>query len=83
MVDTDVQITWSESSREERGGVGVTAIHGHMPLVAVAIDAVSGPLVRFGDVELMTRVPSEVRADHDAPARPEAVEGRANWSGDV
>ncbi|WP_198676977.1 hypothetical protein [Streptomyces atratus] len=42
----------------------------------------SGPLVRFGDVELIARVPSEVRADIDALARQEGVGVRMNWSGD-
>lgn len=38
----------------------------------------SGPLVRFGDVELIARVPSEVRADIDALARQEGVGVRMN-----
>ncbi|MGW6008032.1 hypothetical protein [Streptomyces sp. NPDC055210] len=48
----------------------------------MAIDAMSGPLVRFGDIDLIARVPSEVRADIDALARQDAVEVRVNASGD-
>ncbi|WP_073948543.1 hypothetical protein [Streptomyces kebangsaanensis] len=77
------QVARSGSSWERYGDAGVTAIHGPgMLLVAVAIDAMSGPLVRFRDVELIARVPSEVRADIDALARQEGVEGRVNWGGD-
>ncbi|WPW33263.1 hypothetical protein P6B95_41915 [Streptomyces atratus] len=77
------RVARSGSSWERYGDVGVTAIHGlGMLLVAVAIDAMSGPLVRFGDVELIARVPSEVRADIDALARQEGVGVRMNWSGD-
>ncbi|BFO18240.1 hypothetical protein SHKM778_46280 [Streptomyces sp. KM77-8] len=43
---------------------GVTALYGEENgLVAVAIDAMDGPLVRLRDIDLIARVPSEVRAD--------------------
>ncbi|MFJ5712766.1 hypothetical protein [Streptomyces sp. NPDC093105] len=43
---------------------GVTAVYGPVPrLVAVAVDAMTGPMVRLGDVELIDRVPSQARAD--------------------
>ncbi|MCX5581949.1 hypothetical protein [Streptomyces erythrochromogenes] len=41
-----------------------------------------GPLVRLGDVELIARVPSEVRADIRGLARSAGVSVRSNWSGD-
>ncbi|WP_158717355.1 hypothetical protein [Streptomyces sp. NRRL F-4474] len=64
--------------------VGVTAIYGHGPrLVAVAVDPWCGPLVRLGDVELIARVPSEVRADIRGLARSAGVSVRSNWSGDA
>ncbi|MET8625987.1 hypothetical protein ABZW30_19905 [Kitasatospora sp. NPDC004669] len=62
---------------------GVTAIYGEGPrLVAVAVDAMSGPLVRLRDVELIARAPSEVRADIHELARREGASVRVNWSGD-
>ncbi|MGW2373740.1 MULTISPECIES: hypothetical protein [Kitasatospora] len=64
-------------------GFEVTAIYGPGPrLVAVAVDALSGPLVRLGEVELIDRVPSEVRADLVELAHREGVSVRVNWSGD-
>lgn len=63
--------------------VGVTAIYGDGPcLVAVAVDPWCGPLVRLGDVELIARVPSEVRADIRGLAGSAGVCVRSNWSGD-
>ncbi|EFL19571.1 predicted protein [Streptomyces sp. C] len=67
--------------------VGVTAIYGHGPetgprLAAVAVDPWCGPLVRLGDVELIGRLPSEVRADLRSLARRAGVSVRSNWSGD-
>ncbi|MFE5715148.1 hypothetical protein ACFQ7J_30540 [Streptomyces sp. NPDC056501] len=51
-------------------------------LVAVAVDAQGGPFVRFGDVELIGRVPSEARAEiRDLASRQKAVV-RTNRSGD-
>ncbi|WP_406840883.1 hypothetical protein ACICHK_40085 [Streptomyces sp. AHU1] len=62
---------------------GVTAVYGEdSGLVAVAIDAMDGPLVRLRDVELIARVPSEVRADIYGLALREGASVRVNWSGD-
>lgn len=62
---------------------GVTAVYGEdSGLVAVAIDAMDGPLVRLRSVELIARVPSEVRADIHALALREGASVRVNWSGD-
>ncbi|MFD8033242.1 hypothetical protein ACFV3F_31705 [Streptomyces sp. NPDC059717] len=62
---------------------GVTAVYGEdSGLVAVAIDAMDGPLVRLRDVELIARVPSEVRADIYGLALKEGASVRVNWSGD-
>ncbi|WP_199314802.1 hypothetical protein [Streptomyces cadmiisoli] len=62
---------------------GVTAVFGEdSGLVAVAIDAMDGPLVRLRDVELIARVPSEVRSDIHDLARREGALVRVNWSGD-
>ncbi|MFJ6565509.1 hypothetical protein ACIQMV_37845 [Streptomyces sp. NPDC091412] len=62
---------------------GVTAVYGeNFGLVAVAIDAMDGPLVRLQDVELIARVPSEVRSDIHDLARREGASVRVNWSGD-
>ncbi|MFE3269287.1 hypothetical protein [Streptomyces sp. NPDC059215] len=62
---------------------GVTAIFGEdAGLVAVAVDAMDGPLVRFRDVELIARVPSEVRADICSLALREGASVRVNWTGD-
>ncbi|MFE7093499.1 hypothetical protein [Streptomyces erythrochromogenes] len=61
----------------------MTAIYGQGPrLVAVAVDPWCGPLVRLGDVELVARVPSEVRAEIRGLARSAGVSVRSNWSGD-
>jgi hypothetical protein len=63
--------------------VGVTAVYGPGPLlVAVAVDALSGPQVRVGDVGLIARVPSQARADIHDLARRVGVSVRVNWSGD-
>ncbi|MEW2373911.1 hypothetical protein AB0940_31815 [Streptomyces sp. NPDC006656] len=51
-------------------------------LVAVAVDALEGPLVRMGEVELIGRVPSELRAEVHDRARSQDVVVRVNWSGD-
>jgi hypothetical protein len=62
---------------------GVTAVYGEdNGLVAVAIDAMDGPLVRLRDIDLLARVPSEVRADIQDLALREGVSVRVNWSGD-
>ncbi|MEV7730204.1 hypothetical protein AB0P15_36650 [Streptomyces sp. NPDC087917] len=62
---------------------GLTCIYEReMILVAVAVDALEGPLVQVGGVELIDRVPSEARVEiHDLAGR-EGVEVRVNWSGD-
>ncbi|MFE5208674.1 hypothetical protein [Streptomyces sp. NPDC056600] len=71
------------------GGGGVTAIYAPEPerrsearLVAVEVDMPVGPRVRLGDIELIGRVPSEVRADLERLARAQGAEVRRNWSGD-
>lgn len=51
-------------------------------LVAVVVDAMDGPLVRFRHVELITRRPSEVRTDLHDLARREGATVRVSWSGD-
>ncbi|WP_329201557.1 MULTISPECIES: hypothetical protein [unclassified Streptomyces] len=51
-------------------------------LVAVAVHALEGPLVRVGEVELIGRVPSELRADIHDLARSQDAVVRVNWSGD-
>ncbi|MFB6808279.1 hypothetical protein [Streptomyces sp. NPDC056387] len=62
---------------------GLTCIYDRgMILVAVAVDAVEGPLVRVGEVELIGRVPSAVRAEIHEFACAEGVPVRVNWSGD-
>ncbi|MFE7268444.1 hypothetical protein ACFU9B_41805 [Streptomyces sp. NPDC057592] len=62
---------------------GVTAVYGEdSGLVAVAIDWMDGPLVRLRDVELIARVPSEVRSDIHDLARREGASVQVNWSGD-
>ncbi|MET9694276.1 hypothetical protein ABZY81_38655 [Streptomyces sp. NPDC006514] len=62
---------------------GVTAVYGEdNGLVAVAIDAMDGPLVRLRDIDLIARVPSEVRADIQDLALREGLSVRVNWSGD-
>ncbi|WP_405915018.1 hypothetical protein [Streptomyces sp. NBC_00728] len=64
-------------------GAGVTALYAPGPcLVAVAVDALSGPLVRLGEVELVARVPSEACADVLDLAQRMGVPVRPNWSGD-
>ncbi|MCP9956807.1 hypothetical protein [Streptomyces sudanensis] len=65
------------------GDWGVTAVYGEdSGLLAVAIDAMDGPLVRLRDVELIARVPSEVRSDIHDLARREGASVRVNRSGD-
>ncbi|MFF4830145.1 hypothetical protein ACFY20_46515 [Streptomyces sp. NPDC001312] len=62
---------------------GLTCIYDRgMILVAVEVDALAGPLVRVGEVELIGRVPSAVRADIRELARREGTAVRVNWSGD-
>ncbi|MFF2526586.1 hypothetical protein [Streptomyces liangshanensis] len=62
---------------------GVTAVYGEdSGLVAVAVDAMDGPLVRLRDLELIARVPSEVRAEIHDLARRQGASVRVNWSGD-
>lgn len=62
---------------------GLTCIYDRgMILVAVAVDALEGPLVRVGEVELVSRVPSQVRAEIYELARRESAVVRVNWSGD-
>ncbi|MFF2852009.1 hypothetical protein ACFVT5_37605 [Streptomyces sp. NPDC058001] len=62
---------------------GMTAVYGEdSGLVAVAIDAMDGPLVRLRDVELIARVPSEACSAIHALARREGASVRVNWSGD-
>lgn len=56
---------------------GLTCIYDRgMILVAVAVDALEGPLIRVGEVELIGRVPSEVRAEIHELARMEGAEVR-------
>ncbi len=70
---------WQRYSEE-----GVTAVYGPGPrLVAVAVDGMTGPMVRLRDVELIDRVPSEARADLLAFAARQGAAARVNWSGDV
>ncbi|MFG2842254.1 hypothetical protein ACGF12_03635 [Kitasatospora sp. NPDC048296] len=72
-----------ELSWQRYDGSEVTAIYGEgQRLVAVAVDALDGPLVRLGEVELIARVPSELRADLVELARREGASMRVNWSGD-
>ncbi|MFE2140711.1 hypothetical protein ACFXA3_02960 [Streptomyces sp. NPDC059456] len=62
---------------------GLTCIYDRgMILVGVVVDAVKGPLVRVGEIELIGRVPSELRAEIHEFARSERIEVRVNWSGD-
>ncbi|MDT0265809.1 hypothetical protein RM844_05840 [Streptomyces sp. DSM 44915] len=62
---------------------GATAIYGaDNGLVAVAVDATDGPLVRLRDVELIGRVPSEVRTDLRGLALREGTSVRVNRGGD-
>ncbi|MFD4318932.1 hypothetical protein [Streptomyces sp. NPDC058548] len=53
-----------------------------MVLVAVAVDALEGPLVRVGEVELIGRVPCEARAEIHELALRQGRAVRVNWSGD-
>ncbi|WP_344625507.1 hypothetical protein [Kitasatospora arboriphila] len=77
------QSTEGGLSWQQYRGAGVTAIYGPGPrLVAVAVDALSGPLVRLGDVQLIARVPSEVCADIHELARRHGVSVRVNRGGD-
>ncbi|MFD9687996.1 hypothetical protein ACFXPX_22115 [Kitasatospora sp. NPDC059146] len=62
---------------------GVTVFYGPgSRLVAVAIDALSGPLVRLRGVELIARVPSEARVDLLEVARQEGRSVGVNRGGD-
>lgn len=51
-------------------------------LVAVAIDPLEGPLVQVGEVELIGRVPSELRTEIHALAYREGLAVEVNWVGD-
>ncbi|MFE9679363.1 hypothetical protein ACFYO5_35500 [Streptomyces sp. NPDC006259] len=62
---------------------GVTAVYGEdNSLVAVAVDAMDGPLVRLGNIGLTARAPSEVRVELRELALREGASLRVNWSGD-
>lgn len=70
---------WWQDYRE----TGLTCIYDRgMILVGVVVGAVEGPRVRVGEVELIGRVPSEVRAEIHEFARSEGAAVRVNWSGD-
>ncbi|MFJ9454980.1 hypothetical protein ACIRST_07870 [Kitasatospora sp. NPDC101447] len=72
-----------EPVRQDYHDLGVTAFFGPEPrLLAVAIDELAEPRVRLRGVELIARVPSEVRADLHELARRERVAVRENRSGD-
>ncbi|WP_436531466.1 hypothetical protein [Actinoplanes sp. HUAS TT8] len=58
---------------------GIVAFYTRAGLAGVRVEAMNGPLLRLGDVELIARVPSEVRADLHALA---GAELPRNWSGD-
>ncbi|MFF0746778.1 hypothetical protein ACFYVL_40985 [Streptomyces sp. NPDC004111] len=63
--------------------LGLTLFFGEgVRLVAVHVDPERGPSVRLHDIELIGRVPSEVRADLYHHAQGEGVAVRGNWSGD-
>ncbi|MFE4590087.1 hypothetical protein [Streptomyces laurentii] len=51
-------------------------------LVAVAVSALEGPLVRVGEVEPIGRARSEVRTEICGLASRQGVTVEANWSGD-
>jgi hypothetical protein len=70
-------------SWQQYSDVGITAIYERGPrLVAVAVDAMDGPLIWLQDIELIAHFPSEVRARlHDLAGR-EGAAIRVNWSGD-
>ncbi|MFE0820651.1 hypothetical protein [Streptomyces sp. NPDC058847] len=62
---------------------GVTAVYGEQSqLVAVKVDAMGGPRVKLRGIDLVARVPSEVRSDIDRLAHQDGVCVRVNWSGD-
>ncbi|MFE7400272.1 hypothetical protein [Streptomyces sp. NPDC057557] len=83
VLNSGSQVARDGSSWTRYGDVGVTAIYAPgMLLVALGVDAMAGPLVRLGDVELIDRVPSEVRADIHGLAHRQQVAVGANWSGD-
>ncbi|WIM99813.1 hypothetical protein ACTOB_003478 [Actinoplanes oblitus] len=71
-----------EEDLQRYSDLGVTAIYQRGHLVAVAIDAMDGPLIRLRDVELIARTPSGVRADIHRLASEDNVAVRVNWSGD-
>jgi hypothetical protein len=65
------------------GDTGITAIYEQGPrLAAVDLPGRKGPLVRFRDIQLIGRVPSEVRADLHELAGQDLTAIRVNWSGD-
>ncbi|MCU7820131.1 hypothetical protein [Kitasatospora sp. DSM 101779] len=73
-----VRMGWQEYLEE-----GVAAFYGQDGrLVAVAVGGLGGPQVRAGDVELIGRVPSEVRADVLRLAGGQRVAVRTNGDGD-
>ncbi|GAA3265060.1 hypothetical protein Sros01_80090 [Streptomyces roseochromogenus] len=62
---------------------GLTCIYDRgKVLVAVAIDPLEGPLVQVGEVELIGRVPSELRTEIHALAYREGLAVGVNWVGD-
>ncbi|MFE2039697.1 hypothetical protein ACFXAZ_02010 [Streptomyces sp. NPDC059477] len=77
------QVAADGSSWSRYRETGLTCVYDRgMILVGVAVDALEGPLVRVGVVELIGRVPSEVRAEIHELARREGTPVRVNWSGD-
>ncbi|MGW4383447.1 hypothetical protein [Kitasatospora sp. NPDC004531] len=72
------------SCSEYYGEPGLTVFYGPGPgLTAVAVDAVGGPLVWLGEVELVGRVPSEASADLRRLALDGQVEVRTNRYGEA
>ncbi|MFJ6934755.1 hypothetical protein [Streptomyces sp. NPDC101132] len=64
-------------------GTGLTCLYDRgMILAGLVVDAVEGPRVRVGEVELIGRVPSELTAEIHEHARAEGVAVGVNWSGD-
>lgn len=77
------QVAWNGSFWVSYGDLGVTTLYAPgMFLAAVAIDAMDGPTVRLADIELIGRVPSEVRADIHGLAHRQQVTVGTNWGGD-
>ncbi|MET9178220.1 hypothetical protein ABZX88_08300 [Kitasatospora aureofaciens] len=90
MVAGEVQTALTGSADDTSSGsqghyrdLGVTVFYGPGPrLVAVEVDALDGPSVRLRGVELIARVPSELRADLLGLAEEEEAAVRANRHGD-